>query len=298
MQLRQLEYFQVVARLENMTRAAEELHVAQSSLSKMMSRLEEEVGVPLFERYGRKRFRLNRSGRRFSERIRQSFTELEQGLREAKDIAGIEEGRVIIGATTSRMLPKLFEHYLAQHPRVKFRLYQMTQQSEIQEQLLDGTIDLCLSSLPIQQTKIHCEPLIDEEIFLALPPGHRLSGRSGIQLAEVANEPFIHLTSECGLREITNEFCRQAGFSPNIAFESNTAEVICSLVKAGLGNAFIPEYWWNGPNTESLERLHISNPVCRRTIWLSWVKDRYLSAATRDFKTYLISELKPIRNRK
>jgi DNA-binding transcriptional LysR family regulator len=292
MQLRQLEYFQVVARLENMTRAAEELHIAQPSLSKMMSRLEEEVGVPLFERYGRKRLRLNQSGKCFLERIRRSFSELEQGLSEAKDMAGLEGGSVVIGATTSRMLPKLFEGYLVKHRHVKFRLYQVTEQSEIQERLLNGNIDLCLSSLPIQQNAIHCDPLMSEEIFLAVPPGHRLSGSDGIKLSEIADEPFIHLTSECGLREITNEFCRQAGFNANIAFESNTAEVICSLVKAGFGNAFIPEYWWGGVNTESLGKLHINNPVCKRTIWLSWVKDRYLSAATQDFKTYLVSELK------
>lgn len=292
MQLRQLEYFEVVARLENMTRAAEELHIAEPSLSRTMSRLEEDVGVPLFERSGGKRLRLNPSGKCFLKRVRRCFAELEQGRREAADLASPEGGSVTVGATTARMLPGLFREYLHLHPHVKFRLYQVTRQAEMQERLLNGEIDLCVSSLPIRQTEIRSEPLMSEEIFLAVPPKHRLNGHGGIRLSEIAGEPLIHLTSECELREITNEFCRRAGFQANAAFESNTAEVICSLVKAGFGNAFIPEHWWGGPGTESLGKLHIEDPPCRRTIWLSWVKDRSLSAAVREFQRHMISSLR------
>jgi DNA-binding transcriptional LysR family regulator len=287
MDLLQLRYFQVVARLENVTRAAKELHIAQPSLSKTIARLEESVGVPLFERQGR-RIRLNQFGKTFLKRVERSLNELEEGQRELADLAGLERGSVTVGATTARLLPKLFRDYLAHHPDVKFKLFQVTKQLEIQERLMNGEIDLCISSLPIDQLEIHCEPLIIEEIFLAVPPKHRFAGLKSIQLKEVADEPFIHSTTECGLREITNDFCQHAGFTPNIAFESATPEVICSLVKAGFGIAFIPEYWWEGNYTDSLVKLHIENPTCQRTIWLSWVKERYMSVAARDFSKFVI----------
>lgn len=287
MNFNHLKYFQVVARLENVTRAAEELHIAQPSLSKTISRLEESIGVPLFERQG-KRIELNQFGKIFLRRVERSLNELAEGQREVTDLAGLERGRVTVGATTARLLPDLFREYLTYHPHVKFRLFQITQQLEIQERLMNGEIDLCISTLPIEQLKIHCEPLIIEEIFLAVPPEHRLAGQKSIRLEEIANELFIHQSDECGLREVTNDFCQKAGFTPNIAFESTTPEVICSLVKAGFGNAFIPAYWWEGNFTDSLVKLHIEDPTCQRTIWLSWVEERYLSMAARDFSKFTI----------
>ena len=290
MDLLQLRYFQVVARLENITRAAEELHIAQPSLSKTIARLEESVGVPLFERQGR-RIRLNQFGKTFLKRVERSFRELEEGQREVADLAGLDRGSVTVGATTSPQLPHIFREYLTLHPHVNFRFLQVTQHLEIQEQLMNGEIDLCISTLPIDQLGILCEPLKNEEIFLALPPEHRLAGRKSIQLKEVADEPFIRQTTEYGLRQITDDFCQEAGFTPkiaNIAFEGFTPEVICSLVKAGFGNAFIPAYWWDSINTNSLVKVHIENPACQRTIWLSWVKEHYLSMAARDFSKFLI----------
>lgn len=292
MDLLQLKYFQVVARLENVTRAAEELHIAQPSLSKTIARLEESVGVPLFERQGR-RIRLNQFGEIFLRRVKRSFSELEQGQREVADLAGLERGSVTVGATTSQLLPNLFREYLTHYPHVKIRLLQVTGRLEIPERLMNGEIDLCISSLPIEQpigqAEIHCEPLITEEIFLAVPANHRLAGRNSIQLNEIANDPFISLTTEDGIRTITNDFCRQAGFMPNIVFESSTPEVIRSLVKAGLGVAFLPAYWWRGDSMDLPVQLHIESPTCQRTIWLSWVKERYMSSATRNFREFMIN---------
>lgn len=291
MDLLQLRYFQVVARLENMTRAAEELHIAQPSLSKTITRLEESIGVPLFERHG-KRIRLNQFGRIFLERVKRSLIELEEGLREVADLAGFERGSITVGATTSPQLPHIFREYLTLHPSVNFRFLQVSQHQDIQKRLINYEIDLCISTRPINQPGVVCEPLKIEEIFLALPLEHRLADRKSIELKEIADEPFILQTAEYGLREVTYDLCKQAGFIPiiaNIAFESTTPEVICSLVKAGFGNAFIPAYWWDSINTDSLVKMHIENPTCQQTIWLSWVKEHYLSAAARDFSKFIMN---------
>lgn len=132
MELLQLKYFQVVARLENVTRAAEELRIAQPSLSKTIARLEKSVGVPLFERKG-KRIRLNQFGKTFLKRVNRSFLELEEGQREITELSGLERGSITVGATTSRLLPSLLSEYLTNHPQVKFRLFQVIHQAEIQK---------------------------------------------------------------------------------------------------------------------------------------------------------------------
>jgi DNA-binding transcriptional LysR family regulator len=290
MDLLQLKYFQVVARLENMTRASRELHIAQPSLSKTIARLEESVGVPLFERQGR-RIRLNQFGKIFLKRAEKSFNEFEEGKIELADLAGLEYGSVTVGTTISLQLPHIFKEYLTLHPKVKFRLLQVTQHLEIQERLINGEIDLCITSLPIDHMGIHCEPLMNEEIFLAVSPEHRLSFRKSIELREMINEPFIRQATESGLREITNDFCKLAGFVPNIAniaYEGVTPEIICGFVKEGFGSAFIPAFWWDCINMDSLIKLHIEKPDCQRTIWLSWGKEHYLSLAARDFSKFVI----------
>lgn len=287
MEFLQLKYFQTVARLENITRAAEELHIAQPSLSKAIARLEESVGVSLFDRLGR-RIRLNQFGRIFLRRVERSFTELEEGQREVADLAKLKRRSVTVGATSSRLLPNLLQEYLTNHSDVNFRLLQITRQPEIQERLMSGEIDLGISFLPIEQPEFHCQALTTEEIFLAVSPDHRLAGHNSIGLSEIANDSFISLTTEYGLREITNHFCRQAGFTPKVAFEINSMEVIATLVKAGLGVAFIPAYWRKENSTSLPVQLHIESPICERTIWLSWVKERYMATAVRNFSEFLI----------
>lgn len=286
MELLQLQYFQTVARLENMTRAAEELRIAQPSLSKTISRLEEQVGVPLFERQG-KRIRLNQFGSVFLKRVDRCLHELEDGRREIMDLAGREAGSVSVGSATAKLLPNLIREYLTGSPRVKFRLFQVMQHSELQKQLVHGDIDFSISSLPLVQEGIRCEPLIQEEIYLAVPNGHRLAQRKSIKLREIGEDPLINYTAECGLREIMNRLCEEAEFSPNIAFECTTNEITCGLVEAGLGLAFIPEYLWNTENAKPLVQLRIQEPVCRRSIWLSWREDRYLSKAACQFRDFV-----------
>jgi len=287
MELLQLKYFQVVARLGNITQAAKELHIAQPSLSKTIVRLEENLGVPLFERAGR-RIRLNQYGESFLRRVDRIFHELEDGQRELADLAGLECRNITVGASSSRLLTNLFEKYLICNPNVKFCLRRITKQQEMQKQLLNREIDLSISFLPITHPELHCEPLFNEEIYLALPPTHRLAHRKSIHLNEVANEPFISLTTDFDLWKITSEFCRQEGFTPNIAFEIENIEVIVSLVNAGLGITFLPEYWQQGAHAISPVKLHIEPQPCRRTVWLSWIKGGYLTEATSSFKNFTI----------
>lgn len=287
MELLQLRYFQTVARYENMTRAAEELHIAQPSLSKTIGRLEEQVGTPLFDRRG-KRIHLNDFGRVFLRHVDRSLHELEDGLREVTDLAGKERGSVTVGSATAKLLPNLIREYLVSDPGVKFRLFQVMQHSELQRQLLQGEIDVCISSLPLEQEDICCVPLIGEEIYLAAPKGHRLAGRKSVKLKEIEDDPLIYYTAECGLRELMNRFCEQANFTPNIAFECTTSEITCSLVEAELALAFVPEYLWGRENTARLVRIHLEEPECRRSIWLSWRKDRYLTGAVCRFREFVM----------
>lgn len=290
MDLQQLKYFQTIARLQNMSRAAEELYVAQPSLSRAIARLEEELGAPLFDRLGRQ-IRLNQLGRVFLHRVEQAFTELEAGKREVADMAGLEQGLVglaVLYTVGAQLLPEILGAFRNDYPSIRFLLFQNAAHTMI-SQLRKGEIDLCISSPKPEQSDIGWAPLRTEEIFLAVSPDHRLAGHNSIYLSEVARDPFISLKREYGLREMTDHFCRQAGFESRITFEGDEIVMVRGLVAAGLGVAFIPALALRNASEPTVSCLHISDFPCQRTIGLAWLQERYLTASVQLFRQFVIA---------
>lgn len=289
MDLLQLRYFQTVAQLEHMTRAAEKIGIAQPSLSKMIGRLEKELGVPLFDRRGRQ-IQLNQFGKVFLRQVERAFFELDEGKRQLQDMAGLEHGQIAISSVNVALLAEVLSSFYIQHPCINFRLYQHSNQAMI-KQLELGDIDLCLASPPIVAPNIGWISLMTEEIFLIVPKQHPLAARKSIRLREVAGEPFVSLKSGYGLRDITDQYCQQAGFMPRIVFEGNEPIAIRGLVKAGLGLAFASAASWNHLVVQpdaSICILRIEEPICQRTIGLGWLEGRYHSQAVRQFTHFIL----------
>ncbi|MDN3018177.1 LysR family transcriptional regulator [Paenibacillus sp. BSR1-1] len=286
MELLQLKYFQTVARLEHMTRAAEELKIAQPSLSKTISRLEEDLGVPLFDRANRQ-ISLNAFGRLFLERVDRAFLELNEGKREIVELAERSQNQITLAVSIPRVLPDLLSSFLKQSPDVKFQQV-LESTSSMKRQLEKAEIDFCISSMPMEGDELVWEPLITEEIYLIVPSHHRLANRERIYLYEVKEEPFISMNTGYGFRNLTDEFCRQAGFVPTIAFEGDEPGVIGDLVRQGLGIAFVPGLSWVNNLNPFSHKLQIIEPNCQRTIGLGWSKRRYHSDAAKQFRQFVI----------
>lgn len=286
MDLLQLKYFRVVAQTEHMTKAAEMLYIAQPSLSQMIGRLEEELGVPLFDRQGRQ-IRLNRFGRAFLEHVDRLLAELEEGQRKVRDMAGLGQGQVSLTVTALRLMPEILSSFLARYPQVSFQLSQGSTM-QMQSQLESGEIDLCISALPITHPGIQWRPLLTEEIFLVVPPRHRLAGRGTVPLCEVAHETFVSVPPGNGLRDLMDMLCKEAGFTPHVRYEGDEPAAIYDLVDAGLGIAFAPAIAWKQAGKPGETWLHITDPICQRTLGLAWHKERYLSQAARSFRQFVI----------
>lgn len=284
MELLQLQYFRTLARLEHMTKAAEELHVSQPSLSKTISRLEEDLGHPLFERRGR-HLRLNEYGRVLLDRADRALAELEEAKREMDTLAGAPSNTVALAVSIPRVLPDLIGSFLARCPGVRFRqLYETT--ASMKKLLQEGDIDFCISSVPIEGRDLVWKPLMTEEIYLLVHTGHPLSQRDSIRLEEASEEAFISLNTGMGFRDLTDGFCRQAGFLPSVAFEGDDPETIGELVRQGLGVSFLPALSSVPSRDPSLRRVRISDPPCRRTIGMGWSVRRHLTPAALSFKAF------------
>ncbi|WP_152392233.1 LysR family transcriptional regulator [Paenibacillus guangzhouensis] len=288
MELLQLQYFRTVARLEHMTRAAQELRVAQPALSKTIARLEEDVGVPLFDRLGRQ-IKLNMFGRVFLEKAEAALHLLEEGKRQVNDMAGMAQGSIYVATPTMNRLSSPVGAFLAKFPDIQFHLSQTTTE-EIPPLLESGQIDFSFSGLPINRPGIYELPIMKEEVFLAVPSNHKFAERTHISMQEVANEPFIGYKLDHVYRQRDDDIFKRAGLIPNYVCDVNEPSAKLSLIRAGLGIAFIGAC--NKSDDASLgdlTLLTIDSPSFKSSFQLAWHEKHYLSRAAQAFRDFIIA---------
>ncbi|NQX44276.1 LysR family transcriptional regulator [Paenibacillus tritici] len=284
MELLQLQYFIAVARLEHMTEAAHSLHVTQSSLSKTIQRLEEDLGVPLFDRSGRK-LRLNESGRRFLQRAEKALFELEQGKQELKDLSSLESGTLELAVTTASTLPGILRAFRLKQPDIHFHV-QMLPMQEMITLLQRGEVDFCLSSPPVRGEDIECQVVCNDHVYLAVPAGHPLADRKSLALIELKDEWFVGVKQGYGIRDLVDSVCQTSGFLPRYAYEGDEPARLIDLVEAGIGLAFIPGTAKNGQ--DHIRMIPLEDHGLVREIALLWHKNRYISQAGLIFREVVI----------
>ncbi len=290
MELRQLQYALQIAAEKNFSRAAEKLHIAQPSLSQQLSKLEKELGVLLFQR-NTNSVELTHAGSAFMEKAQMILDMVGQLEREMEDISDMKKGRLNVGSlpiTGSHMLPRVLPLFHSRFPGIEIHLIEDT--TNVLENLTAaGRTDISLLTLPVLDSNLSWEPLLDEEILLAVPPTHPLAERAApgetatVSIRQLREEAFIVLKRGQGFRQIALELCRSNGFEPRIVFESSNIETVQSLVAAGMGIAFVPSMIALGHGT-SFRPVYLQlkeRPY--RTLVAAYRKGRYISKAAEAF---------------
>jgi LysR family hydrogen peroxide-inducible transcriptional activator len=291
MELRQLQYALQISIDKNFSRAAEKLHIAQPSLSQQLSKLEKEIGLLLFQRTTNS-VEVTYAGSLFVDKAQAILDMVEQLKREMEDISQMRKGRLIVGSlpiTGAHVLPLVLPVFQANYPEIEIMLMEETS-AHLEQMTASGQIDISLLSIPLQDESLTYEPIIEEEIVLAVPQHHRLAATASasqisttIDIAELRDEPFIALKKGQGFRQITLELCANAGFKPNIVFESSNIETVQSLVAAGMGIAFVPHMVSRGGwSQQAPAYLSLTNRPTR-TLVIAYRKGRYLSKAVGAF---------------
>lgn len=279
MELLQLRYFMVAARHEHVTHAAEELHIAQPALTQSIQRLETELGVPLFDRKNRG-IALNNAGKLLQKRlypILHALDSLPQELLEANDISAHTIHLNLRASAT--LVTKCIIAYRSQFPRHNFQLYQNPN---------GENYDLCVSMVaPGSAHGPLTRVLLEEEFFLAVPAASPYASRASIRLEETQKEGYVSLDRTRPIRGICDQFCEQAGFTPQIIFESDNPESVRNLISAGLGIGFWPRYSWGPVSSSQVVLLPIESPSCRRDIIVTKSKEGWENPAVRDFYRFL-----------
>ncbi|MBI3241469.1 MAG: LysR family transcriptional regulator [Chloroflexi bacterium] len=289
MELRHLIYFVAVAERLNFSRAAEDLNVAQPGISQQIQALERELGMPLFERLG-KRVALTEAGQAFLPHARQILAAVEAARNEIRERGTLKRGTASLGApptVSAHLLPARLTAFEQKYPGLEVTLREAGTETLLKF-VEEGELDLAIVSTDFLPASVEAMPFWEEGYVLAVGVGHPLGGRDTVSMPELAAEPFILFPEGYKLREVTLAACRRAGFDPKVALDGGSMQSVLQFVAAGLGVALVPEMALI--NTATIHALQISDQTLRRSLGLVWRKGRYLSPAARALREFLQEE--------
>ncbi|WP_438349771.1 LysR family transcriptional regulator [Paenibacillus sp. FA6] len=290
MELRQLHYFMKVAQKEHVTQAAEELHVAQSAVSRQIHQLEQELGVDLFMQKGRN-LQLTPVGHLFCKRVETLMKDLDKAVAEVHEFLDPERGEIRIGFPHSlgiHLIPSVVAEFRKRYPNVRFRFKQGMYPSLIKD-VISAEVDLAfISPFPEGHEHVEGDVLLTEELYAILPLSHALAEQESITLDQLKEDKFILFSKGYSLRPIVWQACLEAGFTPEIAFEGEETDTIRGLVGAGMGVSLLPEMAFFQSNPLQPARVRVIEPRITRTIGLIHRSDDKLPLVAQAFRNFLL----------
>ena len=284
MEMHQLRYVVAVARAGNFSRAAEQCHVAQPSLSQQVQKLEEELGERLFDRMSRE-VRLTSHGEAFLRRAVRILEEVDAAKREATDARELLRGGVTIGVLPTiapYLLPDVMAEFTGKFPGVEIVVQEDTT-ARLLKLAHAYEIDFALASLPIQDERLEVRELFTEELLLALPPGHPLTRQRTVAVADLEQERLIVMKEGHCLGDQVLRFCDRREVRPHISFRSAQLETIQALVRAGLGLSLIPAMATQSNRSDQPEYRSLQAPKPERKIAVLWPAQRPPGRAANEF---------------
>ncbi|MGL5820192.1 MAG: LysR family transcriptional regulator [Sarcina sp.] len=286
MELLQLKYFKSVAKHENITKAANELHISQPSLSITIKRLEDELSVPLFNRKG-KTIKLNPYGEVFLTHVNSILNRIDFAKDELLELYGYKNTHLSISASSSIFLSGLLKSFLIEHSDITLK--QTINTKNLIEKLKDRSIDFAIASPPLNDPLIENIELLEEDILAVLPKSHKLAGKKEMYLSELQNDDFISITGSYSLDEnIKTKLFNNAGFEPNVIFEGDPI-IIYELLELRKAVALAPLSVCLRYSTEGYTISKLKDDFNTRRISISYLKGAHLTKLAKTFLDFTIN---------
>jgi len=285
MDIQKLKYFYTTAQLEHVTRSSEVLHISQPSLTQAIHSLESELGVPLFQREGRK-VALTEFGVYLKQRLDILIPEFDHLAIEMEELkqSVTKKIRLNILAASSFVINAIME-YKKKNPEAIFDFEQTEKKNNCD-------ILITTNGLKNDSEKKYLHRCVKKEkIYLAVPKDSSYAEVSSVELSAVRNENFIMLSNTRLFGAICNRYCSIAGFYPKIIFESDSPTAVQNIISMGAGIAFWPEYSWGKLHNKNLKLVTISEPICERDLIVEQYERQPRSLYAEDFYNFLINKL-------
>ena len=282
MELRHLRYFVALAECLNFTRAAERVHVTQSTLSHQIRQLEEEIGRPLFDRVG-KRVVMTEAGEMFLGNATRALKEIDQGLGELKAELSQLKGEIRVGATHTfnlGFIPDCVAMFLGRHPTAQVAVEELSA-GDICDKVRAGGLDLGITYRPEGLSDLWFEPLYNEEMALVVSAEHPFARRKRIRMLALHGQRLVLLPRTFATRKMLDECLRASGAEPIVVAEMNTIAPMLSLVGRTLIGAIVSTH--AVPAHAGLRVIPLENPTPIRTPGIVWKLDNKQTVQMRSF---------------
>jgi len=286
MELLQLRYFATAAKYQNITKAAQEHSIPQPAMSRTISNLEKELGVPLFDRYSN-RLKLNKNGEKFYKAVSHALQILDDSINELKFSSGRMAGEIKLLILQSRNLViDLISDFTKLYPDIKFAIYHNSSYPK------EFEFDLCLASEDFSMKNLKKTLLFTEEIMLAVHNAHPLASKNYVTIDDLRGEKFISMPDSSELANVMNRACKKYNFKPDNIIICDDPFYVRNYVSLGMGVAFAPSIAWKNLWPANVTLLHIADANFTRSTYIysrSSVESHDPSSV---FKNFLQSRIK------
>ena len=282
MEVNQLRYVCAIADTGNFSRAAERCRIAQPSLSQQVQKLEDDLGVKLFDRLGRS-IRLTEAGRAFIPRARAILEQLDAARSSAADKNADLRGNVTVGVIPTvapYLMPAYTASFAKKFPDAKLRIIEETT-SVLVEGLRDLSIDVAILALPLRHKDLELFPIRTEPLFAVLKKNHPRARAKSLALKDLRGESFVMLRDGHCFRDLSLDTCTRARITPNIAFESGQFSSLLGMVAAGIGVSLVPEMAID--SNANCRYVRLSDAQATRTIVAAVVRGRSFNRVQQAF---------------
>ena len=292
--LPQLSAFEAVARLGSYTRAAEELHMAQPTVSVQISKLTETIGLPLLEQIG-KRIHVTESGRELVDACGEIFKVLVRIEDRFASIRGLESGRLRLAVSTtgSHFASRMLSAFVQQYPGIDVAL-QIHQRQTLLARIADNADDLYIFATPPKDGEVVVQQIMPNPMVVFARADHPLANERGITLERLAREPFLIREPGSGTRMVAQEIFAQHGLQPKLRMELSSNEAIKQAILAGLGVSILSQYTLGpGGEHQQLVTLDVEGFPLERHWYFVYPVGKNLPRAAQAFMDFTRRQSKP-----
>lgn len=289
MTLVQLQYFKTLARVLHYTKAAEELHIAQPSLSYSINELEKELGIKLFSKEDRK-VALTVYGEHFLPYVETALATLSDGAEELRQLSGSMLQEIRLGyfhSISSTLIPSLMEDLYSaeENKNLRFQFAEATSR-EILVQLKQGGLDLAFCMH--RDEWLESVPVLCQQLYLAVPKDHPLAERGIVTFHDFCREPIVMLDSNSSLRILVDQLFAKNSATPNIMFVVRECNAALQYVALNFCVSILPQV--PAMETAKIAALPIEDNGLNfvRTIYFTWMKNRSFSPAVKRVRNYIV----------
>ncbi|MBE9915304.1 LysR family transcriptional regulator [Paenibacillus donghaensis] len=297
MELRQLQYFAAICKEMHFSKAAESLCTTQSNLSQQIKFLENELGLPLFDRIG-KRIALTEAGTILLEQSQLIFERVDYIQRAITDLKKMEGGKLDIGILPGDgdlLFDALLVDFHRSYPKLSLTV---TESTEVYKEVAAGTRDLGVTTVPENPNeRIAIVPLFHEEFVLAVRSDHPVAKSKAIPFEQIEQLKMVMFGPEHQITKLIHDYCHEKGVLIDNPVVTNTLSTLLLLVDQGVGACILPRMLLDYLNRENITVITLLHPTPSQDVCILYRKDKYLGLTAKKFMEALQSFIQNVSDR-